>query len=80
MLWLALCLPLVAAMVAMQFTKEVNWGLVDFAAGAALLFTLGAVVEFVCHVSRRPRTRVIVIGAAALSVFVIWADAAVGVF
>lgn len=79
-LWGALAAPLLAPLVAMQFSGEVKWDQADFAAAAALMIGLGVAVELAFRLSPCTRTRAMEIGAAALAVLVIWADAAVGVF
>ena len=73
-------LLLLVPAVAMPFTAEVAWGLVDFAAAAALLF--GAGMAFALGSRRVTSTRQQV--AVGLLVFgalgIVWAELAVGVF
>jgi len=71
---LILLLPLVA----MQFTSEVNWDILDFIVMAGLCFTFGSLFVVVLLVA--PQKRVLIgITLAALFV-VIWAELAVGIF
>lgn len=80
LLWGALALLLTAPLIAMQFTDEVRWTSYDFAAGALLLGGLGLSVELVLRLFRRPRQRLLAIGAALSVVTLIWLDGAVGIF
>lgn len=80
LLWGVLALLLTAPLIAMQFTDEVRWTPYDFAAGALLLGGLGLSVELVLRWFRRPRQRLLAIGAALSVVTLIWLDGAVGIF
>jgi hypothetical protein len=79
-MWAALALLLVCPLVAMQFTSDVRWDAADFAAGAALLAGLGLAIEAAFRLSKRARTRALLVGMAVVAVITIWADAAVGIF
>lgn len=79
-MWGAFALLLIAPMVAMRFTAQVNWGGEDFAAAALILGGVGIGCELVVRVLRaglaRQAALVGLIGLGAL----VWADAAVGIF
>ncbi|MCX7285499.1 MAG: hypothetical protein NTX28_15910 [Novosphingobium sp.] len=64
----------------MQFTREVNWGVEDFAFAGLLLGSAGAMLELVHRKARQPQIVAIASAATAALVLVIWADAAVGIF
>lgn len=71
-----LAIPLVA----MQFTAEVNWGLGDFIAAGALLFTAGMAYHLASNVARTARQRLVLVVLIAVIVAIVWAELAVGIF
>jgi hypothetical protein len=79
--WLAvatLCFLLIP-LVAMQFTDQVNWGMLDFIVMGVLLFSTGVVYIFAAR--KLPKKFRLVIGIISLLVFVfLWIELAVGVF
>ena len=78
--WGLVALALLAPLVAMQFTSEVNWGIGDFVAAAALLGGAGLALEAVLRFVRGTGARIglgLAIGVALLPV---WAELAVGLF
>lgn len=78
-MWGVFALLLIAPMVAMGFTAQVNWGGEDFAAAALILGGVGLGCELavrVLHAGLARQAAVVgVIGLGAL----VWADAAVGI-
>ena len=79
--WIALAtaLLLLVPLVAMQFTKEVQWTLLDFIVMAALLSGIGSAFVIV---ARRisPKLRLPIGIAFAVAFLYIWAELAVGIF
>jgi hypothetical protein len=73
-------LLLLVPLVAMQFTREVNWGTEDFAAMALLLGGLGFAVEIAVVKIRNPALRVAGVALLLAAFLVIWAELAVGIF
>lgn len=71
-----LLLPLLA----MQFTKEVNWSLFDFAAAAVLLYGTVTVIELVLVKIRRPVYRLALCATVVVALVLIWLELAVGIF
>lgn len=71
---------LLTPLIAMQFTREVNWTAVDFIAAAVLLFGTGLVCEFVMRKVKNIGYRVIICGAILVVLFLVWAELAVGIF
>ncbi len=77
--WSLAAAILVLPAIAMQFTREVNWGPGDFLAAALLLGGTGLVLEVAAALPRaRWRSRGAIIAVAAL--LLIWAELAVGIF
>lgn len=77
---LGTALLLLIPLVAMQFSKEVSWGLGDFAAAAVLLFVSGMVYSLLAPRTRSFNQRV-VLGFLVLPVLAaVWAELAVGLF
>ena len=79
--WIALAtaLVLLVPLVAMKFTDEVRWNLVDFIAMGALLFTTASLAVVVSRKVPRERRILIVVGFAIVFLY-IWAELAVGIF
>lgn len=71
---------LLAPLVAMQFTHEVNWDIIDFAVMGILLFGTGFLCEFVMRKVKSVKNRIVLCAAVLLMFFLIWAELAVGVF
>ena len=79
--WIALgaCLLLLIPLIAMQFTAEVNWGIMDFAVMGVLL--TGTASVFVVVARLVPQKYWLVIAAIATLLFLVaWAELAVGIF
>lgn len=79
--WLALatCLLLLVPLIAMQFTSEVNWSVMDFVVMGALLMGSGSLYVLIAR--RVPPRRRLVMGLLfAVAVLYIWTELAVGVF
>lgn len=64
---------------AMKFTTEVNWTALDFVAAAVMLFSAGLAIEFALRMVTSFWTRIAVCGAILLTLFVVWAELAVGI-
>ena len=80
-LWVALItgLLLLIPLIAMQFTAEVNWNIMDFIIMGLLLFCMGSL--FVIVSRRTQQNYRLAIGTLFVSVLLyIWAELAVGVF
>jgi len=71
-----LLLPLLAG----RFTAEVNWGLGDYAVAAALLLAAGFGVVFALHRVSRGPLRAVAVSAIVVTVALVWAELAVGLF
>lgn len=78
--WSFVALALLTPLVAMQFTREVNWTAFDFAVAAALLAGAGLVLEFASRILRKPVHFVLAAAIVVVAVLLVWAEGAVGVF
>jgi hypothetical protein len=67
-------------LIAMQFTKEVNWSLSDFVTMGILLISTGLLSELVLRKVTRLQYRLVICGILFFALFMIWAELAVGVF
>jgi hypothetical protein len=66
--------------VAMRFTREVDWGPLDFVVAAALLGGTGLVYELALRRIRNRRHRIVGGLLLAAALLLAWAELAVGVF
>jgi hypothetical protein len=73
---LILSIPLIA----MQFTNEVKWTLIDFVAAGTLLLSSGLAIELVIRNVKAGTLRTILFAVILLVLFLIWAELAVGIF
>jgi len=70
---LVLCIVLIA----MQFTKEVNWDLADFIVMAVLMLSLGS--GFVSVLRRFPQKIILLATVFSLTLLYLWTELAVGI-
>jgi len=74
--FVVLSIPLIA----MQFTKEVNWTLSDFAIMGGLLFSTVFVIDLVLKKFKTLKSRLIIVSVIVLLLMIVWAEMAVGIF
>ncbi|MNK33684.1 hypothetical protein D3C87_521770 [compost metagenome] len=67
-------------LVAMQFTKEVNWTLSDFLIMGILLFATVFTIDFVLKKVKTFKSRLILVFGILALLILIWAEMAVGIF
>lgn len=77
---LMVALILLIPLIAMQFTKYVNWTLTDFAGMGILLLGTGLICEFVLRKVKKFEHQFVFIAAILVVLFLIWAELAVGIF
>jgi len=65
--------------IAMQFTTEVDWKLLDFVIMGVLLFSTGLVLDFVLRKAKSTSQRILLLAAVLIVFFLIWAELAVGI-
>ena len=67
-------------LMAMQFTKEVNWTISDFLVMGILLFTTVFTIDFVLKKFKTLKSRLILIVGTVVLLALVWAELAVGIF
>lgn len=80
LLLLFAALLLLIPLIAMQFTNEVKWTLMDFAVAGILLFSFSLLTELVLRKIKNTQFRIILIISLLVILFLIWAELAVGIF
>jgi predicted PurR-regulated permease PerM len=71
---------LILPLVAMQFTDEVNWTLIDFIVAGVLLYATGILIDLIIRKIKPRKYRVTVLIVLILAFFLIWTELAVGIF
>lgn len=77
---LAIAFLLLMPLIAMQFTNEVKWSLLDFVVAGGLLLTTGLTIEFVLRKVKTTKNRILLCAAVLVVLFLVWAELAVGIF
>ena len=73
-------LLLLIPIIAMRFTNEVNWNLIDFIVAGTLLLGTGLICELVIRKINKIKYRIALCVALLAALLLIWAELAVGVF
>jgi hypothetical protein len=71
---------LLVPLVAMRFTREVNWGPLDFLVAGALLAGIGSLYVLLTRKLRTAPQRRLIGGGLLLTLMLVWAELAVGIF
>lgn len=71
-----LCIPLIA----MNFSNEVNWTILDFVVMGGLLFGTGLVLELVQRKVKNQKSRILLGAAVIIMLFLVWTELSVGIF
>ncbi|HEX8300981.1 hypothetical protein [Sphingomonas sp.] len=77
--WSIAALLLLAPLVAMQFTSEMNWGVEDFAFAGIMIIGSGLILEAVVRMTANSAYRIAMAAALAGAFLLIWLNAAVGI-
>ncbi len=77
---LTISILLLIPLIAMQFTKEVNWTLVDFIVAGILLLSTGLVLDLIIRKIKNIQYRIAISLALFIILLLIWAELAVGIF
>ena len=78
--FLVLSFLLLIPLIAMQFTDEVNWTIIDFVIAGGLLFGAGIISEIVLRKINSLNHKVGLLSAIVIIVILIWIELAVGIF
>ena len=73
-------LLLLIPLIAMQFTNEVNWDILDFIIAAILLLSTGLACNFIIQKVKNTKFRIAICLAIFTILFIIWGKLAVGIF
>ena len=71
---------LLIPLIAMQFTDEVNWNLLDFVVAAVLLLGTGLILDLISRKIKNIQTRTAISVALVIVFLLVWAELAVGIF
>lgn len=71
---------LVIPLIAMQFTNEVNWNVMDFIIAGMLLISTGLIINYVQRKSIPKKYRTLIIISVIILLFLLWSELAVGIF
>ncbi len=77
---LTVVLLLLIPLIAMRFTNEVNWTLLDFVVAAILLLSTGLMCELVIRKINNVKYRIAICVFLLVALLLIWAELAVGIF
>jgi len=77
---LTVALLLLIPLIAMRFTDEVNWTLLDFIVAGVLLLATGLICELVIRKVNKIEHRIAICLAILTALLLIWAELAVGIF
>ncbi|WP_316803626.1 hypothetical protein [Pedobacter nototheniae] len=67
-------------LIAMFFTNEVNWTLIDFISAGILLLSASLAIELVIRYAKTPTLRTVLLVIILLTLFLVWTELAVGIF
>jgi hypothetical protein len=73
-------LLLLIPLIAMQFSNEINWSIMDFLVAGVLLFGTGLTIEFVFRKVKSRKNRILICVFILLLFLLLWIELAVGVF
>jgi asparagine N-glycosylation enzyme membrane subunit Stt3 len=71
---------LLIPLIAMQFTNEVNWDILDFIVAAILLLSTGLACNFIIQKIKNTKFRIAICLAIVVTFLLIWTELAVGIF
>ena len=77
---ITVALLLLIPLIAMQFTDEVNWTLIDFVVAGFLLLATGLMSELVIRKVNNIKYRIAICIALLVVLLLVWAELAVGIF
>jgi hypothetical protein len=71
---------LLIPLIAMQFSNEVHWTVLDFAVGGFVLLCFGLLLDIILRKVKQMRLKALALSILILSFLLLWAELAVGIF
>jgi len=71
---------LLIPLIAMQFTNEVNWSIMDFVVAGLLLLGTSLAIELIRRKIKNSKLRIWIVAIIIILLLLIWAELAVGIF
>lgn len=71
---------LLIPLIAMQFTKEVNWSIMDFVVAGLLLLGTSLAIELIRRKIKNSKLRIWIVAIIIILLLLIWVELAVGIF
>lgn len=71
---------LLIPLIAMQFTKEVDWGILDFLVMGGLLFIVGVLADLILRRINKSKYKITLLLSLLILFLLIWTELAVGIF
>ena len=71
---------LIIPLIAMQFTEEVNWSLLDFIVAGILLLSAGFMLEIILRKVKSTKYKIVICLTLLILLILIWTELAVGIF
>ncbi|RBP27695.1 hypothetical protein DFR65_10986 [Oceanihabitans sediminis] len=78
--FLSTILLLLLPLIAMQFTKEVNWTTKDFIVAGTLIFGAATISEILSRKIKNPKHKITLIITVLAMIILVWIELAVGIF
>ena len=77
---LIITILLITPLIAIQFTDEVEWTLIDFIIAGTLLLSTGLILDFIIKKIKNIQYRIALSIALFIILLLIWVELAVGIF
>ena len=77
---LIITILLITPLIAIQFTDEVKWTLIDFIIAGTLLLSTGLILDFIIKKIKNIQYRIALSIALFIILLLIWVELAVGIF
>jgi predicted Na+-dependent transporter len=71
---------LLIPLIAMQFTNEVNWSIMDFVVAGLLLLGTSLTIELIRRKIKNSKLRIWIVAIIIILLLLIWGELAVGIF
>ncbi|MFD2542165.1 hypothetical protein ACFSSB_07535 [Lacinutrix gracilariae] len=77
---MCIALILLVPLIAMQFTTQVHWSVLDFIVAGTLLLIGGLILELILKKVAKKQNRTVLVLILIISLLLIWAELAIGLF